>query len=437
MTAPGTSESASMSFVVSERWLPIWSVVAAFGAYFCMYAFRKPFTAAGFADQSFGSVGFKTILVTSQVFGYMTAKFIGIKVISEIQPHRRPIGILAMILGAELSLILFAVTSAPGSALMLFFNGLNLGMVFGLVLGFLEGRKQTEALTAGLCASFILADGMTKSAGSYLLQAGVSETAMPALTGLAFLPPTLLFVWMLSKIPAPNHDDREARSERTQMTREDRVRFVRKYAGGLVPLMFCYLFVTILRSIRADFAPELWKDLGTTGQPAVFTRSELLVTLGVMLSSGLSIYIRDNRRAFFLSLFNSIVGLAIILAAVFAWLAQAVTGFTLMVLVGFGLYLPYVSVHTTVFERFLAMTRDKGNIGFLMYLADSFGYLGYVAVMLTRNYFGAPDDFLDFYLSTCIVLGIASIACLVISMSAFRKIRPATTEEAVATLPVA
>ena len=38
-------------------------------------------------------------------------------------------------------------------------------MVFGLVLGFLEGRQTTELLAAGLCASFILADGIMKSVG--------------------------------------------------------------------------------------------------------------------------------------------------------------------------------------------------------------------------------------------------------------------------------
>lgn len=424
MSGEPIPKQSGAAFQIPGRWLPFWSVVAAFGTYFCMYAFRKPFTAAAFADSQFGGVGFKTILVTSQVFGYMVAKFVGIKVISELEPHRRPAGILAMILGAELSLLLFALMPMPYNAIMLFFNGLNLGMIFGLVLGFLEGRKQTEALTAGLCASFILADGMTKSVGGYLLSAGVSETAMPVLAGLAFLPLSLLFVWMLSKIPAPDVEDREARSERTRMNRTDRIRFFRRYAGGLVPLMMCYLFVTVLRSIRADFAPELWRDLGTSGQPAVFTRSEFLVTLSVMLASGLSIYIRDNRIAFFVSMFNSVFGLGLILAAVAFWRFGSLTGFPLMVLLGVGLYLPYVSVHTTIFERFLAMTRDKGNIGFLMYLADSFGYLGYVAVMLSRNYFGTPDHFLEFYLDTCVILGIGSIACMIVSIAAFRKIGP-------------
>ncbi len=424
MSAAPNTKPPVVAFQVPARWLPIWSVVAAFGTYFCMYAFRKPFTAAAFAENSFGGVGFKTILVTSQVFGYMVAKFVGIKVISELEPHRRPVGILAMILGAELSLLLFALMPIPYNAVMLFFNGLNLGMIFGLVLGFLEGRKQTEALTAGLCASFILADGMTKSVGGYLLSAGVSETTMPVIAGLAFLPFSTIFVWMLSKIPAPDQADRVARSERTRMDRSDRIRFFRRYASGLVPLMFCYLFVTVLRSIRADFAPELWRDLGTSGQPAVFTRSEFIVTLSVMLASGLSIYIRDNRTAFFLSMFNSVLGLGLILAAVALWRFGRVSGFPLMVLLGVGLYLPYVSVHTTIFERFLAMTRDKGNIGFLMYLADSFGYLGYVAVMLSRNYFGTPDHFLEFYLDTCVVLGICSIVCMFISIGAFRKIGP-------------
>ena len=74
-------------------------------------------------------------------------------------------------------------------------------MVFGLVLGFLEGRRNTEALTAGLCASFILADGVTKSVGAWLLNQGVSERWMPGVAGLLFLPPLLVFVWMLTRIP--------------------------------------------------------------------------------------------------------------------------------------------------------------------------------------------------------------------------------------------
>ena len=51
----------------------------------------------------------------------------------------------------------------------------------------------------------------------------------------------------------------------------------------------------------------------------------------------------------------------------------------LLLLVGLGLYLPYVAFHTTIFERLIALTRERANVGFLMYLADSLGYFAYAA----------------------------------------------------------
>jgi hypothetical protein len=147
--------------------------VAAFGAYSCMYAFRKPFTAGTYGE---GSESYKATLVTAQVLGYTLSKFIGIKVIAEMPPARRAITLLALVGFAEVALFFFGLTPAPYNALWLFLNGLPLGMVFGLVLGFLEGRRHTEALAAALCVSFIVADGATKSVGAALLDAGVTES---------------------------------------------------------------------------------------------------------------------------------------------------------------------------------------------------------------------------------------------------------------------
>ena len=134
-----------------------------------MYAFRKPFTAGSYTAEPF-SAGFKTWLVLAQVLGYTISKFIGIKVIAEMTAARRAKMLFGLVLLAQVALVLFALIPPPYNAACLFLNGLPLGMVFGLVLGFLEGRKMTEAFVAGLCASFILADGFTKSVGAYLLQ---------------------------------------------------------------------------------------------------------------------------------------------------------------------------------------------------------------------------------------------------------------------------
>lgn len=252
--------------VADQRWgLAAWCVIAAFGTYFCMYAFRKPFTAAGFADYEWGGIGYKTLLVTTQVLGYTLSKFIGIKVIAEMNPARRAAAILLLIGIAETALLAFALVRPPFHLISLFLNGLSLGMVFGLVLGFLEGRQLTEALSAGLCASFIVADGVVKSVGAYLLVLGVSEFWMPFAAGAVFVPPLLIFVWMLARIPPPAPDDVSHRGQREPMDRTDRRRFFRRYAVGLSLLLLVYLAVTILRSIRADFAPEIWTCLGHGG----------------------------------------------------------------------------------------------------------------------------------------------------------------------------
>jgi hypothetical protein len=228
-----------------EPFWAVWAVIAAFGTYFCMYAFRKPFTAAGFAEASALGAGLKPILIMAQVFGYMVSKFIGIKVIAEMPPERRAGGILVLIVVAELALVLFGIVPPPWNAVGLFVNGLALGMVFGLVLGFLEGRQLTEALTAGLCASFILADGVTKSVGAWLLTLGVSEFWMPSAAGLLFFPPLALGTWMLSRIPPPSADDVAARTARARLMSRDRWSLLRRYALGLTLLITMYLLVTI------------------------------------------------------------------------------------------------------------------------------------------------------------------------------------------------
>lgn len=398
-----------------------------------MYGFRKPFTAAEYDGAMVGSIDFKTIVVSIQVLGYMLSKFVGIKIISEMPPQRRAVALIGLILSAEAALALFGILPRPWNAVGLFFNGLCLGMVFGLVLGFLEGRRLTEALVAGLCTSFILADGVTKSVGSWLLTNGVSEDWMPFTAGLIFLLPLCLCVTMLTKIPGPSEQDVAARSARDAMSPHDRWSLFSRYALGLSILVAIYLLITIIRSIRADFAAELWGDLGQEAVPSTFTRSEMWVALGVLFVNGLSIFVRNNRLAFFLSLGICAVGFIILAVALVGQQSQSIGAFQFMVLVGFGLYLPYVAIHTTVFERLLAMTRERGNLGFLMYLADAFGYLGYVVIMFSRNLFVGRENFLDFFTSFCwVALGTSLLALFVASIYFANHGRQPATSSAIA-----
>ncbi len=384
---------------------------AAFGAYFAMYAFRKPFAAAGHAGEPCWGIELKSLYVGAQVIGYTISKFVGIAVIARMTRERRAIALVALVLLAEIALVGFGATPAPWRALFLFANGLPLGMVFGLVLGFLEGRRHTEAMAAGLCASFIVADGATKSLGAWLLRGGVAETWMPAAAGALFLPVLLACVAVLARTPPPDAADVRSRSERLPMTRRDRAEFFGRHAFGLVLLVLGYLLLTVLRSLRGDFAPELLRLLGDPAEPSVFAYSESLVGLGVLVVSATTVLVGDNRRAFATAIVVAVLGFSACVACLLLQAEGRLGGFAFMVLLGLGLYVPYVVVHTTVFERLVAMTRDRGNIGYLMYLADAFGYLGYVVVLFLRGTIRASDSLLDLFLATAWVVAVGGAAC--------------------------
>ncbi|MDX1963558.1 MAG: DUF5690 family protein [Pirellulales bacterium] len=365
----------------------VWSVVAAFGTYFCMYGFRKPFSAAGFDPAvNWWGVDEKSCLVISQVLGYTCSKFLGIKVVSEMPPHRRALAIVVLIGMAQVALLLFGFATPNWRPVCLFFNGLPLGMVFGLVLGFLEGRQLTEALTAGLCVSFIVADGVMKSVGKGLLNSGVSDYWMPASAGGIFIFPLIIFTLMLSVIPGPTPADIAARALRTPYSAMDRWQFLRRFGVGLLPIVVIYLLITILRSLRGDFAPELWQALGVQPNEALFTQTETLVGLVVLLVNGSCALIISNQAAMKVSLATVGLGVAIMIGSLAALRLDQLSPFWFIVLVGMGLYLPYVAVHTTILERFIALTGERGNLGYLMSIVDAIGYLGYVVVILAKNW---------------------------------------------------
>jgi hypothetical protein len=106
-----------------------------------------------------------------------------------------------------------------------------------------------------------------------------------------------------------------------------------------------------------------------------------------------------------------------------------------MVLLGLGLYLPYVALHTTLFERLLGMTRERGNIGFLMYVVDSVGYLGYVAVMLLRNLSARPWDWLAVLEQSALVTSGVGLLCIAACALALPRDRHTTTEPRLAAAP--
>jgi hypothetical protein len=331
---------------------------------------------------------------------------------------------------AEVALLLFAITPVPWNFLWLFVNGLPLGMVFGLVLGFLEGRKMTEALSAGLCASFIVSSGFVKSVGRSLIQDHhVDAYWMPFLTGLIFVIPLLVCVWLLAQIPPPSAADEVLRSKRSPMNLDQRWGFFNRHAVGLVGLLLIYVLLTMVRSIRDDFAVEIWQELGVDDQPAVFARSEFYVMLGVIVINGLTFVIKNNRLAFLSSIGLLAIGFLIVLGSVVGQRTGELSAMSFMVLLGLGMYIPYVAFHTTVFERMVAAFREVGTIGFLVCLADALGYLAYVVVMIFRNTASGEIEFLDLLIWTSIIVALTStVITALLGLHYYRRVPHDATE---------
>lgn len=365
-----------------------YAMVAGFATYFCMYAFRKPFAAAGYKGMHLLQTGIelKTAFVISQIVGYTVSKYIGIKVCSEVSRGRRAAALVGLIACAEAALLLFALLPPNLKVLAIFLNGLPLGMVWGMVVWYLEGRRTSELLLAGLSCSFIVSSGVVKDIGTWVMRHwGVGEFWMPFVTGLIFLPPFLASTWLLDRLPAASPQDAAARVRREPMNAAHRAAFVRHYLWGLLPLLAVYLFLTAYRDFRDNFGIEMFAQLGYADRAGIFTRSELPVMFGVMACLAALNLVRDNRRGLFSTFGLMAGGLVLMGAATLLLDARLIHGLTWMILIGLGSYLAYVPYGSVLFDRLIASTRIAGTAVFAIYLADAIGYSGSVGVQLYKD----------------------------------------------------
>ena len=405
----------------SALWFVVFAISAAFMTYFSMYAFRKPFSVAMYDGQTLFGMDYKVILIFAQVLGYLLSKFIGIRVVSGMMHDRRALAIILLVASAQLALFLFAVLPAPLKPLAMFFNGLPLGMIWGLVFSYLEGRKTSELLGAGLSATFIVASGMVRSVGKALIvYADVPEFWMPFLTGLIFMPLLLISVYALSMIPEPDATDEELRLKRQPMTAADRWQLFGQYWFGLSLLILAFLLFTGLRDFRDNFSAEIWQALGYGNEPAIFTYAGVRIAGMVLVALALLMFIRDNFRAFTANHIAIVLGCFIL--GYSTWLHQQhwLDSKIWMVALGTGLYLAYIPFNCFLFDRFVALAGGVANAGFLIYLADSAGYTGSVGLLLVKHFYAADISWLNFFVSAIYTTAIIGAALVTMSWLYFR-----------------
>lgn len=402
--------------------LTVYLSTVAFLTYACMYGIRKPFTVAAFEGLSWGGMDYKALLIISQVIGYALSKFIGIRVIAEMGRSSRAISIIVLTGIAEFALILFSIVPAPYNFILLFLNGLPLGMIWGLVFAYLEGRKTTEILGTVLSISFIVSSGFVKSIGKMLMvHFHLTDFQMPWLTGLIFFIPMLALVWLLDKTPEPTAEDELLRTKRIPMNKSQRSKIFREFVPGLVLLTLAYMMLTIYRDLRDNFAVEIWTSIGVTGNSMIFTWSELPVALIVFLVMGSLMLIKDNRKALLMNNYIILSGFIMIGLSTLALKIGLINPLAWMILLGLGTYLGYLPFNCLLFDRLIAAFGSAANAGFFIYVADSFGYLGSVGALLFKNFNNKEMSWFRFLMTTSYGLAITGSLLIVLSLWYFKQ----------------
>ncbi|KKB57865.1 DUF5690 family protein [Parabacteroides gordonii] len=374
----------------------LWAGGAALLSYSLVYALRKPFTAASFENAEFFDMDYKVVVTISQILGYVVSKFIGIKLISELQSEERFKFILTSVLLAEASLILFGLLSTPFNVAAMFLNGLSLGCMWGVIFSFIEGRRVTDILASLLGVSMVISSGTAKSVGLYVMNhLHVSEFWMPALIGAVALPLLLLLGWALNKLPEPNKEDIAMKSERETLNGKQRWELFKSFMPFLSMLFIANIAIVVLRDIKEDFLVNII-DVSAYS-PWLFAQIDSVVTLIILGIFGLMVLVKDNLKALSVLFGLIIAGMIVMSVVSFGQQQLRLSPVIWLFIQSLCLYIAYLTFQTIFFDRFIACFRIRGNVGFFIVTTDFLGYTGTVLVLVLKEFCNPDIDWAVFY----------------------------------------
>ena len=365
----------------------LWAGGAALLSYSLVYTLRKPFTAATFDGIEAFGFDYKVLVTIIQIAGYLIAKFIGIKLISELKRENRLKFILVSIAVAELSL----------------------GCMWGVIFSFIEGRRTTDILASLLGISIVISSGTAKSIGLFVMNTlNVSEFWMPALIGAFALPLLALLGYSLTRLPQPTAQDIEQKSSRVTLNGKQRKELFIDFMPFLVLLFVANLMLVVLRDIKEDF---LVKIIDMNGQSSwMFAQVDTVVTLIILALFGAMVFVKSNIKVLVALLGLVVLGTATMSFISFNYDSLQLDAITWLFVQSLCLYIAYLCFQSIFFDRFIACFKIKGNVGFFIVTIDFIGYTGTVLVLMFKEFAHADINWLEFY---NILSGYVGLICTV------------------------
>lgn len=389
---------------VSDILFIIWAGGAALLSYSLVYALRKPYTAAEFNGLDFFGIDYKIAVTTIQIIGYLISKFAGIKIISEMKREKRFHFFAAFVACAELSLIGFALLPHPYNAISMFFNGLSLGCMWGIIFSFIEGRRVTDLLASLLGVSIVFSSGLSKSIGLYVMNdMNIDPFWMPAIVGGMAFPLLLLFGYGLKRLPNPTEEDIIQKSERVTLNKDSRKALIKKYAPILSLLFISNLLLMILRDIKEDFLVNII-DMSNHSS-WLFAQIDSVVTLLILGMFALLTFCKDNMKALLI-----LMSLVIISCLVMTYISLFhsilnISSITWLFIMSLSLYIAFLTFQTIFFDRFIACFKIKGNVGFFIAMIDFIGYAGTASILISKEIFKIETDWFMLFNNMAAIIG--------------------------------
>ena len=393
----------------------LWAGGTALLSYSLVYALRKPFTAAEFEGMQVAGMDYKIAVSVVQLLGYVTAKLMGIKYISELKPESRLKFVINSAALSEISLLVFGLFPAPYNIAALFFNGLSLGCMWGVIFSFLEGRRTTDILASIMGVSMALSSGVAKSMGLYAINSlHVSEFWMPALIGAFAFPLLCVLGWTMTKFPKPTEADIASRSVRVTLDGRQRWVLFRKFMPVLLMLFAANLLLTVQRDVKEDFIVCII-DVSTVSSWA-FAQIDSIATLVLLAVFALLATTYNHLKVLCVLLVLSIAGMGTLafVAANFERMQLPVNVW--LFLQSLCLDMAYLSFQTIFFERFIACFKIRGNVGFFIITIDFVGYMGTLALLVFKEVCASHVDWALFYNQMSVYIGVACCLAFVGSL---------------------
>ena len=421
-----------------DQQVAITAAIISFLTYTMVYGFRKGFTVCSFEGMQYWGISYKVWLVISQVLGYACSKFYGIRFISELKNIGRGKLILLLVGISWAGLLFFAIIPAPWNIIFMFINGFPLGIIWGILFSYIEGRRTTDFIGAALSVSFIFSSGFVKTTAGFIMQqTEIGEFWLPFFTGFVFSVPLLISVYMLERISPPSQDDILNRTVRKPMPAQSRKEFVKMFLPGLIACIGIYVFATVFRDLRDNFMADMLKENGYGMQPALFTKTEIPVTLILLVLMSSMTLVKNNIKALIYTHYIIVAGFITTGITAVLFINGTISVIWWLTFTGLGLYTVYIPFNCIFFERLIASFRFPGNVGFLIYVADSFGYLGSVGVLITKEVLKVKLQWTSYYSHGVVILSAFGLAGAILSLIYFAgkfKRQPDTQVES--TLPI-